>query len=75
MTRWLLVLGLGFLPAVAWACPVCFDPRETSRAAFLGTTAFLSLLPLAMMGGIFAFVRWKVKVARRTARLATVHEL
>lgn len=38
-------------PTVALACPVCFDPREENRLAFLLTTVFLTLLPLALMGG------------------------
>lgn len=41
---------------VAHACPVCFDARETQRAAFLGTTIFLSLLPLGMIGGLALFL-------------------
>jgi len=38
------------LPEVAHACPVCFDPRDENRFAFLATTAFLSILPLSLIG-------------------------
>ena len=38
------------LPDVAHACPVCFDPREENRFAFVATTVFLSLLPLSLIG-------------------------
>jgi len=44
------LLAVMVLPDVAHACPVCFDPREENRFAFLATTAFLSLLPLSLIG-------------------------
>jgi len=50
---WIGVLALFavmVLPDVAHACPVCFDPNEENRMAFLATTAFLSLLPLSLVG-------------------------
>lgn len=37
-------------PAVALACPVCGGGSPRNRDAFLSTTAFLSLLPLALIG-------------------------
>ena len=46
------------LPEAAAACAVCFDPRAENRMAFLATTAFLSLLPLGMVGGM-GFWLWK----------------
>lgn len=36
----------------ALACSVCAVGKEESRGAYYFTTAFLSLLPLAMIGGI-----------------------
>ena len=45
------------LPDVAAACPVCFDARDENRQAFLATTAFLSLLPLGLVGGIGLWLR------------------
>lgn len=53
-----LALGLlTVLPQVALACPVCFDPRDENRLAFLGTTVFLSLVPLAIVAGTLLFLR------------------
>jgi hypothetical protein len=57
-------------PAIAWACPVCFDPREPKRAAFLTATILLSLLPLGTFGAMVLFVRQKV---RRDAARAEGH--
>jgi Ca2+/H+ antiporter len=38
-------------PTVAFACPVCFSAQnEENRAAFVAMTAFLTLLPLGMLG-------------------------
>lgn len=48
-------LGVWLLPAVALACPVCFDQDAPAREAYLATTIFLSLVPLALIGGL-AFV-------------------
>lgn len=46
-------VGLWMLLAVpAYACPVCFNPTDLNRQAFVDTTIFLSLFPLGMMGGI-----------------------
>lgn len=54
----LVVVGLSaLLPEAAAACPVCFDPREENRLAFLGTTIFLSLLPLGMVFGAGMWLR------------------
>lgn len=56
----LLVAALVLLivvPDVAHACPVCFDPREENRLAFLATTVFMSLFPLSIVGGFGAWLR------------------
>ena len=47
------------LSTTAWACPVCMAPGGPNSDAFLGSTIFLSLLPLAMMfsGGIWLWRR------------------
>lgn len=59
--RWLAgalaLLLLALLPDAAAACPVCFDPREENRMAFLATTIFLSLLPLGMVAGAGLWMR------------------
>lgn len=44
-------------PGAASACAVCFNATEDNRWAFIGTTAFLTLLPLAMIGGTLFWLR------------------
>ena len=53
---WLLVL-----PELAHACPVCFDSSDENRQAFLVTTAFLTLLPLGMVGGAGLWLRKRAR--------------
>jgi hypothetical protein len=49
-------------PEVARACSVCGAGREDeTRVAFLVTTLVLSVLPLAMLGALLAWVRWRVR--------------
>lgn len=48
---------LAALPDAVLACPVCFDSSDENRVAFLATTAFLSLLPLGMVGGAGLWLR------------------
>jgi len=60
--RWgaVAVIALALLvlaPDSAHACPVCFDPRDENRFAFLATTIFLSLLPLGLVAGILLWIR------------------
>ena len=60
--RWVVMAAfavalLVLAPDAAHACPVCFDPRAENRFAFLGTTIFLSLLPLGLIGSMVLFVR------------------
>jgi len=63
-----LVLAVGAvlaLPEVAHACPVCFDSSDENRQAFLATTAFLTLLPLGMVGGAGLWLRKRARDASR----------
>ena len=65
--RWipvLALLALVLLPEVAHACPVCFDPREENRVAYLATTAFLSLFPLGVVGGFTMWLRNRARALR-----------
>jgi hypothetical protein len=49
-------------PAVALACPVCFNAKDdAARVAFLATTVFLTALPLLLIGGVISWL------ARRAA--------
>lgn len=49
------------LPETVAACPVCFSATEENRLAFLGTTVFLSLLPLGMVAGAGLWIRRRSK--------------
>lgn len=49
------------LPEAVAACPVCFSATEENRLAFLGTTVFLSLLPLGMVAGAGLWIRRRSK--------------
>ena len=53
---------LALAPTTSWACAVCFTGDEATVAAFIGTTVFLSLLPLMLIGG---GVWWLWRRARR----------
>lgn len=59
---WAVVLALvGAWAPRALACSVCFDANGERRLAFLGTTVFLTLTPLAF---VFAVVWWLRRRAR-----------
>ena len=45
MSLWPILLD------AAWACPVCSDPNDPNQTAYLVSTIFMSLLPLAVIGG------------------------
>ena len=47
------------------ACPSCADPRDTARNAMIGSTIFLSLLPLGFIGAV---VTWVVRRERAISR-------
>jgi hypothetical protein len=58
----LLSAGSAALPAVCQACAVCNDPtNQDSQAAFLNMTIFMSLFPLAMIGGVALWLWRRVK--------------
>jgi hypothetical protein len=61
--RPLAALALMAVPNAAWACSVCYSANEGNRWAFFTTTVFLSLLPLAMVGGIVYWL-WREMAAR-----------
>jgi hypothetical protein len=53
-----LAFAVGVLsPAVAFACPVCFSGNEANRNAYFLTFLLMTALPLAMMGGLFWYLR------------------
>lgn len=57
------------LVAIAWPAPVCAcavcGANGANQANFLGSTLFLSLLPLVMIGGGLLWLRSRVRAARR----------
>lgn len=66
----MLVLSSGF-PAVAAACSVCGPGADdVTRKAFLDSTIFLSLLPLAAMGAVAVWI-WRRAHATETRSLPT----
>ena len=69
----LAVLLALLLPDAAAACAVCFDPSEESRFAFVATTIFLSVLPLAILLGVGVWLRRKVLDTERRHEQARTH--
>lgn len=53
----LVVLVVLLAPAVASACPGCFQANDNNRVAFLVTTLVLTLLPLGMIGAGLLWLR------------------
>lgn len=55
----LVAAGLLWAPSIARACAVCTAGRDEENAfAFLMTTIFMSLMPLAAIG-LVVFVLWR----------------
>jgi hypothetical protein len=52
----LLAAALVGLPALAAACPACGVGNGRNTMAFFITTIFLSLLPLAFIGGLMLWI-------------------
>ena len=63
MSRLLPLLALAALlvPELADACAVCFSASEESRGAFVITTIFLSVLPVALIGGFVWWLRARIR--------------
>ena len=60
----LALVAMAVWPDVAHACPVCFDRDDEARIAFLATTGLLTLLPLGMVVGTGAWLRWRARELR-----------
>lgn len=64
-----IVLGA---PRLAGACSVCMSGREDeNRTAFILTTVFLSVLPLAMIGGLGWYLRRRSRAIAESEGRAT----
>lgn len=59
---WLAAAVLAGLPAEVLACPVCFTAKGDTLLAYYGTTLFMILFPLALVGG---FVLWLYRQHRK----------
>lgn len=55
----IVVLFAAALPAAASACSVCATGKESARPLYYASTAFLSLAPLAMVGGLVYYLAKK----------------
>ncbi len=49
------------LPNLAQACAVCFDPTGETRWTFIATTAFLTFLPLILIGTLIYYIRKRIE--------------
>lgn len=56
---WLVVFFAAALPAAVSACSVCATGKEAARPLYYASTAFLSLAPLAMVGGVVYYLAKK----------------
>jgi len=69
--RWLAAtsaLALVWAPRIGWACSVCTAGRdEANRVAFIVTTAFMTFLPLFLIGAV---VWWLCRRARQHGHTA-----
>ncbi len=64
-----LVLVAGTLaPRSSHACAVCFSGADGARVAFLLTTALLTVLPLALLGGFAWWLRRRMRELDSDAR-------
>ena len=53
----------------ALACPNCGAPNLGSQNTWLGSSVFLSLVPLLFIGGVLAWIFQRVKAAEAADRL------
>jgi hypothetical protein len=61
VVRLALALVHRLLPHLPQACAFCASSSTTNKAAYIGTTLFLFILPFALLG---ALVFWLVRRAR-----------
>lgn len=62
-----LVALVWAVPQLADACAVCFDASDENRVAFTLTTAFMTFLPLLMIGGVVSWF-WRETVRHEEQR-------
>lgn len=54
-------LSVLIAPSSLLACSVCFTAKEETLNAYYGTAIMLSILPVAMVGGLVFWVRHRYK--------------
>lgn len=52
-----ILISICVVPQIVDACPVCFSAKEGTREAYLLTAAFLTFLPLGMIGSLLFWLR------------------
>lgn len=60
-----LAVVAALFAGAALACPVCGVPLEQGQGAYLFMTPIMSLLPLALMGGVVFWIFRRVRNADR----------
>jgi hypothetical protein len=64
-----LAILVVLVPGAADACAVCFQAKsDASRIANIATTAAMTALPLALIGGFVWWIRRKFRNARAAAQ-------
>lgn len=71
----LLTAMLASAASVVHACPSCASPLEENRQAFVDTTIFLTVVPLAMIGGFIWWLRRRVRQLEATPEIAVPESL
>lgn len=64
-TSRILAVVAALFSGAALACPVCGVPLEQGQGAYLFMTPIMSLLPLALMGGVVFWIFRRVRNADR----------
>ena len=63
------VVGLAWVSDLAYACPSCASPLEENRQAFVDTTIFLTVVPLAMIGGLIWWISRRARQMDETPEI------
>jgi hypothetical protein len=71
MTR-LLAFAFALVPSLVLACPVCGQGRDGSGPALLVMSIIMTILPLAMIGGVIGWIYLRVKRAEQQNALLGV---
>jgi hypothetical protein len=70
MRAWMTAAALCLVclvPEGSQACSVCFSGTDENRTAFIVTTAFMTALPLILIGSVVWWLAQRVRRLERTA--------